>query len=96
MNPVHLRLARSRREMWDALAQGGRLKGRSVEQKRRAAHAGHLAQGMQLTDLAKVHAIKSAPTTETTASIARRLGMKHQTVSNIRAGRTYRWVEAAA
>jgi hypothetical protein len=92
--PVHLRLARDRRAMWDALAQGGRLKGRSVEQKRRAAHAGQRAQGIVLTDVAVVRAIKAAPESATNVELAQQHGILHQTVSAIRLGKTYRWVEA--
>lgn len=96
MNPAHLLLARSKKEIGAYIAKVGARKGTSVDKRRANLLLANAAAGIVPTPADVVLAIRSAPSSTTSKALAAQHGMAHQTVSRIRRGDSHKHLLEAA
>lgn len=95
LNPVHLKLAKTRAEIGLHQRRAGSRRGKSVEARRQNIRLAWAAQGVTPTPDEIVLAIRAEPKTTTGLELAKRFGLSHTTVSRIRRGDSHRGILGA-
>ena len=86
--PVHHKQVASRGEMGLHIRRSGSRKGKNLDACRANILKAHAVNGIVPTPASVVSAILKAGVNQTNSSLAKQFGIAHQTVSNIRLGKT--------
>lgn len=93
VNPAHLRIAQSKRAIFDAIRRSKAWVGNSREQRLANIQIAWKAQGKELVDADTVRAVRSAPSSITGRQLAAEHGISPQAISRMRRGLSYAWIE---